>query len=117
MPVRPVAVALAAEQVRGVVDDEERGEARGDLAEVAAGGPHRVAPEALVERRPIVEVDRAGEDEVRLRAEGLADAPDAGRAQPRRVGDERQVLAGVAPLERLERVVAALGTAVEDEER
>ena len=41
---------------RRVLEHEQRGQARGDLAQDPAGGPHRVRAEAGVERRPVVEV-------------------------------------------------------------
>ena len=77
-------------EVLGVLDDEERGKAGCDLAEVPAGGPHRVGREAGVERRPIVEVHRRDDDEVRLAAERLVHPLDSRRPQARRLGDERQ---------------------------
>src|SRR5260221_448242 len=82
-----------------------------------AGSPHRVRAQALVERGAVVEIHRRGKHEVRLSTERLPDAPDPGRPEPRRLGDEGQVLVAVATLERLERLGPAIGSAVQHQQR
>src|SRR4029079_11828944 len=117
MPGEPPGGASATQQVGRVVDDEERREARRDLAQDPAGGPHRVRGEAGVERGAVVEVHRGDEREVGLAAERAGHALDAGPARAGRLGDERQVLRRVAALELGQRVRAAIGPAVEHEQR
>ena len=74
--------------LRRVLEHEERRQSRGDLAQVPAGGPHRVRGEPGVEGGPVVEAHRRHEDQVGLAAERLDDPADPrlaqARASPRR---------------------------------
>ena len=87
-----------------------------DLAQASPGGAHRIGPEPVVERGTIIELHARDEDEVRLPAERLGDAVDAGGPQAGSGRDEGQVLVAVAPLECLERLRAAVRPAIEREQ-
>src|SRR5512135_876334 len=106
----------ASEEVRGVLDDEEGRETRGDVAEDPAGLAHRVGAEGLVHRGPVVEVEGRREREICLAPEGAGDAPDSRPAQSRGLGDQRQVLVTVTAFEGRERLFATVRTAVQDEQ-
>src|SRR5215208_7330936 len=104
-------------QIRRVLEDQQRREARSDLTQVSARCPHRVRGKTGIEGGSIVELHRRDEDEIRFGAEGLADAPHRRGAKAGRLADERQVFGPVSTLEFGEGVTSAVRASVEGEKR